>query len=256
MGGKEKHGFRTFIIFILILCVVAGTAFFLLPLNERETAINTVKGWFGISETYVRGELVTAGKTKGTIKKSSDEAEDIIVSWISNVIRVLEKKNTKALNKLVGKDNAAEVQKYYQLCQVTRNEKHIIKVIKRDEDHIYFALVYGNDPTNKAVFFRGRLTRMDGYWQFDRSEATNAIVNAHLCSRCQGNGLIQEYTGGSSVCGICGGTGQVYNPYLFIDGFGNWQGGFTACGGCAGSGRINGSSICKLCPSCGGSGLK
>ena len=257
MSGKEKHGFRTFIIFLLILCVVAGTAFFLLPLNERETVINTVKGWFGISETYVSGEIVDTGKTKAAVKKSSDDAEDIIVSWFSNVIRVLEKNNTKALKKLVGKENLESIQKAYQDNPVTRNEKYVLKVVERDEDHIYFGMLYGNNPLSRSVAARGRLTRQDGYWQFDCSDTTVAAMEARLCKECQGYGFINEYSGGGSVCAICGGTGQVYNPYLFLVGNGQWQGGYTACSGCAGAGYIGGASFTSIvCPSCSGVGVK
>ena len=103
MSGKERHGFRNFIIFLLILCVLAGTVYFLLPQNEREKVVETVKGWLGITETYVSGEivktqvsgeLVTDGKTKKAskteAKKKTDETEDIIASWASDVFRLLE----------------------------------------------------------------------------------------------------------------------------------------------------------------------
>lgn len=271
MSGKERHGFRNFIIFLLILCVLAGTVYFLLPQNEREKVVETVKGWLGITQTYVSGEIVTEGKTKAAskdsktskaskteAKKKTDETENIIASWASDVFRLLEKNNTKGLNKLLGKENAAELQKLYQQYPVNRNERRIIKVIKKDADQIYFGMLYGNKPTKQYnYYFRGRLTRKDGYWQFDCSEEVEDFLYGHVCSRCAGYGLIEEYAGGGgSVCGICGGTGQQYNPYLYMDGSGNWQGGYSMCSGCGGTGHVGGSYTTTLCPSCGGAGLQ
>ena len=39
------------------------------------------------------------------------------------------------------------------------------------------------------------------------------------------------------ICGVCGGLGKVYNPYLICTGMNEYMGDYVTCGACGGRGR-------------------
>lgn len=250
-NNNNRHGFRAFLIFLLILGICVGTAFALMKKSEREVIVAAAKSVFGIRDN--------TGDTKvrsGHTQHVPSETEETIRSWFSDVIDSLQKNDTKTLKRLVGDKNAAKLKKYHKEYKLGPNEKLSIRVAEKDAEHIYFSLVYGNNPLKCAYTFGGRLSQKKDYWQFDTPKDTAEILAYHRCDKCQGNGVITQTTGGRDVCAICNGTGQQYIPNLYYDVNMGWYGGYTVCSGCSGSGSNGGSVENHLCPNCQGTGLR
>lgn len=247
----KKHRFRTFIIILLNLCVIAAIIFLLMAKDESNGILKAIKNAIGRPTTSISTDVRSI-----PTPAVRSETEEIVDSWFSDVLTALQKNNTKTLKKLLGEKTAAELKKYQQKYKLGPNEKLSIRVAEKDGEHIYFSLIYGDDPIYKAYSFRGCLTRKKDYWLFECPEKAKEILTNHFCDKCHGDGTIAQTIGGSNTCAICNGTGQQYNPNLYYDAIMGWTGGYTACSGCAGSGRIGGSVEYHLCQTCQGTGLR
>ena len=238
--------------FMIAVCVIAAVVFFALPQSGRDKIIAAVDSMI----EKVNAETGDMSADTMRAEMSNDpEAEETIRTWVSDLITALKKNDTKKINLLVGKTNASTMKSSYRQAPKDLNENYFMHVVQKDNDQIVFALVYGNDFAS-ALTFRGRLNRMDGYWQFDCSQEVIDILTQHTCKTCGGYGNIQRTSGGSGVCSICSGTGQMYVPNLYYDANMGWQGGYMVCSGCAGTGRFGASSETEICPECFGAGLK
>lgn len=145
----------------------------------------------------------------------------------------------------------AEAEKKYVFDNIYPNKNFRAKETFFEDQYVTVTIDIYDKSTKKYVNYLMFLFKNSGgtYKLCGREDIVARWRAKYKCNACNGQGGV---TSGSSTCGVCAGTGQMYVSNLYYDASMGWQGGYTVCSGCAGTGR----GSYKTCKKCEGSGLR